>query len=222
MYIHLGLAGVGTIAMIVLGIYFMMESSEIGARIKDLDDGEMGTLLQALNAGGTWYAAGLIGLCVSKFDGKGCTECVLLIACVVTLSPFTGCRDVESTKQLMSDGSQTYGIICIVVSALVILTMITGGQVLHKTKREFQDRETERAGQRMALSCRYQADGQEEWLQQDVEVIPEMRMPQSQPQEIQMANLGQMQMPVRLKKDVNPERRKLVFIDHVGMLWCLD
>merc|ERR1719263_2651127 len=136
----------------------MMESSEIGARIKDLDDGEMGSVLQALNAGGTW--------------------------------------DVESTKQLMSDVSQIYGIICIVVSSLVILTMITGGQVLHKTKREFQDRETERAGQRMALSCRYQADGQEEWMQQDVEVIPEMRMPQSHPQEIQMANLGQMQMPV--------------------------
>ena len=192
MYIHLGLAGVGTIAMIVLGIYFMMESSEIRARIKDLDGGEMGTVLQALNAGSTWYAAGLIGLCVSKFDGKGCTECVLLIACVVTLSPFTGCRDVESTKQLMSDGSQTYGIICIVVSALVILTMITGGQVLHKTKREFQDRETERAGRRMALSSRYLTDGQQEWMQEDVEVIPEMRMPQSQPQEIQMANLGKM------------------------------
>jgi len=158
MYIHLGLAGVGTIAMIVLGIYFMMESSAIGDRIQDLDDGEMGSMLQALNTGGTW--------------------------------------DVERTKGLMSDGSRTYGIICIVVSALVILTMITGGQVLHKTKREFQDRETERAGQRMALSCRYQADGQEEWMQQDVEVIPEMRMPQSQPQEIQMRNLGEMQIPV--------------------------
>jgi hypothetical protein len=160
MYIHLGLAGLGTIAMIALGIYFMMQSSEIGDRIRDLDDKEMGSMLQALNAGGTW--------------------------------------DVESTKQLMSDGSQTYGIICIVVSALVIVTMITGGQVLHKTKRDFQDRETERAGQRMALSCRYQADEQQEWMSQDVEVIPEMRgMPQSQPgQEIQMANLGAMQMPV--------------------------
>jgi len=153
MYIHLGLAGLCTIAMLVLGIYFMMQSEEIGNRIKDLDDEEMGNVLQAMSAGGTW--------------------------------------DVESTKKLMSDGSQTYGIACIVVSFIVVITMVTGGQVLHKTKREFQDRETERAGQRMALSCRYKSEGQPEWMSQDVEVIPELRQPLSHPQEIQMANLGQ-------------------------------
>ena len=121
----------------------------------------------------------------------------------------------------MTEGSHIFGIICIVVSVLVIVTIITGAQVLHKTKRDFQDSEVERAGQRMALSCRYQADGQQEWMQEDVEVIPEMRMPLSHPQEIQMANLGEMQMPVSLKIDVNPERSICLFTDHVGTLWWM-
>ena len=102
MYIHLALAGVGTIAMIALGIYFMMESSAIGDRIQDLDDKEMGSMLQALNTGGTWYAAGLPGLCVSKFDGKGCTECVSVdrLCCLTfTFYLLQGCRKDQRTHE---------------------------------------------------------------------------------------------------------------------------
>ena len=80
MYIHLALAGVGTIAMVALGIYFMMESSAIGDRIQDLDDKEMGSMLQALNAGGTWYCLAFV---YQNSMGKDAPSVCLLIAYVV-------------------------------------------------------------------------------------------------------------------------------------------
>lgn len=174
MYLHLGLAGLATVGMIVLGIIFIAQAKAIGDQIKELDESEMAKFLQAITPGGTW--------------------------------------DEGTTTNLMVEGAKTYGIVCIVVSAVVIVTMITGAQVLAKTKRELKDTEIERAGQRMALSMRYKADGDQEWMQEDVEVLPEfnnsvqdirlqqIQMHNAQPdprlQQLEMANMQNIHVPM--------------------------
>jgi len=83
-----------------------------------------------------------------------------------------GSWDPASAKELMMEATKTYGALCILVTGIVLLTIITGGHVLYKKKREHKDAETERAGRRMARSTRYKAEEDQEWLQEDVEVLP--------------------------------------------------
>jgi len=76
----------------------------------------------------------------------------------------------------MAQLARVYGVVCLVLSAVVILTIVTGVHVLCKTKREYADSETERAGRRMALSTRFNKEADREWLQEDVEVLPDFHL----------------------------------------------
>lgn len=155
MYIHLSFAGCATVALITFGIYFLVNASNIGERIRELDDEELGSLLQGMKVGGTWNA--------------------------------------ENTKTLLTEGFRTFGMLCIMVSLLVIFTIITGSYLLIKTKRRFHKDKTEQAARKMALSGRYLADGHAEWLQGDaMEPVHEPFAAVDQPynQQLEMHNFA--------------------------------
>lgn len=80
-------------------------------------------------------------------------------------------RNVDNIRGLVLVFTQVFAVLCLVLSAVVILTMVTGAHVLIKTKREYRDNEVERAGRRQALSTRFNNEDRE-WLQEDVEVLP--------------------------------------------------
>jgi len=104
-----------------------------------------------------------------------------------------GSWDTANARKLVTDAARIFGGLCLVVSGIMILTILTGAFVLYKTKRAYKESEVERAGQRMALSTRYKHEADHEWMQEDVEVLPPSH-PKSikyrRQQQVEMANMN--------------------------------
>lgn len=174
MYIHLGLAGVATLVMVGLGGYALAQATQVAAHINELSDSDFRALLDSITQtiGGSWYAdRQKTRLCIiARWHKVRWLQFINSFAHIqINVDDY---RSVETARSLMVQVARVYGVICLVLSAVLILTIITGAQVLHKTKRDFKESETERAGRRMALSTRYKNEADQEWMQEDVEVFP--------------------------------------------------
>ena len=60
MHVHLGVAGLATVGMIAMGIYLLIDANNIGDIVSELDDKEIGEMLNAMGIGGTWYVVGYL------------------------------------------------------------------------------------------------------------------------------------------------------------------